>query len=94
MTNVVQAILLLISGVYYPISILPKWMQILAHASPATYALDAMREAMLNNAGWSELAPDLALLMAMGLVTIPVGVWVFSRAEHYAKRTGRLKRTG
>jgi len=94
MTNVVQAILLLISGVYYPISVLPEWMQVIARASPATYALEAMRAAMLENAGWAELAPYLALLMAMGLVTIPLGVWVFARAEHYAKRTGRLKRTG
>jgi len=94
MTNVVQAILLLISGVYYPISVLPEWMQVIARASPATYALEAMRAAMLENAGWAELAPYLALLMAMGLVTIPLGVWIFARAEHYAKRTGRLKRTG
>ncbi|GAB4529330.1 MAG: ABC transporter permease [Anaerolineae bacterium] len=94
MTNVVQALLLLISGVYYPISVLPGWMQVIARASPATYALEAMRAAMLDNASWARLAPDLALLMAMGLVTIPAGVWVFSRAEHYAKRTGKLKRTG
>jgi ABC-2 type transport system permease protein len=32
--------------------------------------------------------------MTMGLATIPAGVWIFSRAEHYAKRTGKLKRTG
>lgn len=94
MTNVVQAILLLISGVYYPITVLPRWMQVMAHASPATYALEAMRAAMLANAGWAVLLPNLALLMAMGLVTIPAGVWIFSRAEHYAKRTGKLKRTG
>ncbi len=94
MTNVVQAILLLISGVYYPITVLPKWMQVIAHISPATYALNAMRAALLTNAGWAELLPDLALLLAMGLATIPAGVWIFSRAEHYAKRTGKLKRTG
>jgi ABC-2 type transport system permease protein len=69
-------------------------MQVIAHASPATYALEAMRAAMLRDAGWAELLPYLALLMAMGLVTIPLGVWTFARAEHYAKRTGRLKRTG
>jgi ABC-2 type transport system permease protein len=80
--------------VYYPITVLPRWMQIIAYISPATYALNAMRAAILTNAGWAELLPDLALLMAMGLVTIPVGVWIFSRAEHYAKRTGKLKRTG
>jgi ABC-2 type transport system permease protein len=94
MTNVVQAILLLISGVYYPITVLPEWMQVVARASPATYALEAMRAAMLRDAGWAELLPYLGLLMAMGLVTIPLGVWTFARAEHYAKRTGRLKRTG
>ena len=94
MTNVVQALLLLISGVYYPITVLPKWMQVIAKASPATYALEAMRAAMLRNAGWAELLPELALLMAMGLATIPAGVWIFSRAERYAKRTGKLKRTG
>ncbi len=94
MTNVVQAILLLISGVYYPITVLPGWMQALARVSPATYALDAMRAALLRGAGWGELAPNLGLLVAMGLVTIPVGVSIFSRAEQYAKRTGKLKRTG
>jgi ABC-2 type transport system permease protein len=94
MTNVVQAVLLLISGVYYPTTVLPEWMQVIAHASPATYALEAMRAAILGNAAWSELIPDLALLMAMGLVTIPAGAWIFARAEHYAKRAGKLKRTG
>jgi len=94
MTHVVQAILLLISGVYYPITVLPKWMQVIAYVSPATYALEAMRAAMLEDAGWAELLPSLALLTAMGLITIPMGVWIFARAEHYAKRTGKLKRTG
>lgn len=94
MTNVVQALLLLISGVYYPITVLPEWMQAVARLSPATYALNAMRAAVLANASWAELAPDLLLLTAMGLVAIPAGVWVFSRGERYAKRTGKLKRTG
>jgi ABC-2 type transport system permease protein len=33
-------------------------------------------------------------LVVMGFVTIPLGVWVFGLAERYAKRTGRLKRSG
>lgn len=94
MTNVVQALLLLVSGVYYPISVLPGWMQAIARVSPATYALNAMRAAVLQNAQWIELLKDTVLLTAMGLVMIPVGLWVFSRAEIYAKRTGKLKRTG
>jgi hypothetical protein len=30
----------------------------------------------------------------MGLVFPPLGVWLFSKGEHYAKVTGRLKRAG
>ncbi|MHB0878770.1 MAG: ABC transporter permease [Anaerolineae bacterium] len=94
MTHVLEALLLLVSGVYYPVTVLPGWMQALSRFSPATYALDSMRAALLENASWERLLPNMGLLVAMGLVTIPVGVWVFSRAEHYAKRTGKLKRAG
>ncbi|MFQ5858255.1 MAG: ABC transporter permease [Anaerolineae bacterium] len=94
MTNVVQAILLLVSGVYYPITVLPGWMQAIARVSPATYALSAMRAAVLQNASWTALVNDVLLLTVMGLVMIPIGLWVFSKAETYAKRTGKLKRTG
>lgn len=94
MTHVMEAILLLVSGVYYPVTVLPGWMQALARISPATYALNAMRASLLGSATWGQLLPDLGLMVLMGLATIPAGVWIFSRAEYYAKRTGKLKRTG
>ena len=34
------------------------------------------------------------LLLLEGAITIPIGLWVFHRAELYAKRTGKLKRNG
>ena len=40
---VAQGILLVVSGVYYPVSVLPEWMQWLAKISPATYALRGIR---------------------------------------------------
>src|SRR3712207_355048 len=43
-----QGILLVISGVYYPVDVLPGWMQALATISPATYALDGIRDAILR----------------------------------------------
>jgi len=33
-------------------------------------------------------------LVGMGLLAIPLGVWIFGQAERYAKKTGRLKRSG
>ena len=48
MTFVIQSCLLLVSGVYYPVAVLPEWMQALSKLSPATYVLDGVRAAMLD----------------------------------------------
>jgi ABC-2 type transport system permease protein len=37
---------------------------------------------------------ELAVLVVMGLVLVPLGLWVFGLVERWAKQTGRLKRTG
>jgi ABC-2 type transport system permease protein len=94
MTFVIQSVLLLISGVYYPISILPGWMQVLSHLSPATYVLDAVRGALIDSRGIGDLWGDFWPLLVMAFVLIPLGLWAFGRAERYAKRTGKLKRVG
>ncbi len=94
MTNVVAALLLLISGVYYPVEVLPGWLRFLAQASPATYVIRGMRGAILEGTGLRDAARPLTLLTVGGLAMILLGTWVFSLAERYAKRTGRLKRSG
>ena len=50
---VAQGTLLVVSGVYYPVEVLPQWMQWIAVISPATYALDGIREAILEGQGMS-----------------------------------------
>ena len=94
MTFVLQSCLLLVSGVYYSIEVLPPWMQVLSHLSPATYVLDGVRKGLIDGAPITELWGDIVPLLVMGAVLIPVGLWAFGRAERYAKRTGRLKRVG
>lgn len=94
MVHVVQAILLLVSGVYYPVEVLPVSLQLLSRISPATYVLEGMRAAMLDGAGMQELTRFILPLLLLGLVLVPLGVKIFSYAERYAKKTGRLKRNG
>jgi ABC-2 type transport system permease protein len=91
---VAQGILLVVSGVYYPVSVLPEWMQWLAKISPATYALDGIRDAIINGAGISAMWPNIWPLILIGLVSVPLGLEVFRRGERYAKRHGKLKRSG
>jgi ABC-2 type transport system permease protein len=94
MTNVIQAIFLLISGVYYPIEVLPDWMQPLARISPATFVLEGMRDTILEGAPTHTLWPYLWPLAVAGIIAVPVGLKIFLVGERYAKRTGKLKRNG
>jgi ABC-2 type transport system permease protein len=94
MTHVVQALLVLISGVYIKPAEMPEPLATMSLFSPARYVLDGIRRALIDGVGLAELWPTLVGLLAAGLVLIPVGVWVFGRGERYAKRTGRLKRSG
>ena len=91
---VAQGTLLVVSGVYYPVEVLPGWMQAIATISPATYALDGIREAILEGQGLTAMWDELWPLMIIGVVSIPVGLWVFARGEQYAKKHGKLKRSG
>ena len=94
MTHIIQASFLLVSGVYYPISVLPEWMQVLARFTPVTYVLDGARATIIDGAGNETLGQYLIPLVIMGAICIPLGVWAFIRAERYAKATGKLKRVG
>ncbi len=91
---VAQGVLLVVSGVYYPVDVLPQWMQWIATISPATYALDGARDAIVEGDGLSKMGDELWPLVIIGLVAIPLGLEIFRRGERYAKKHGKLKRSG
>ncbi|MDQ2982325.1 MAG: ABC transporter permease [Actinomycetota bacterium] len=91
---VAQGLMLVVSGVYYPVSVLPEAMQWIAKISPATYALRGMRSAILDGAGIGAVWGDIWPLIVIGIVSIPIGLFVFTAGEKHAKRHGKLKRSG
>jgi ABC-2 type transport system permease protein len=91
---VAQGLLLVVSGVYYPVGIMPGWMQAISTISPATYALHGIRATVLDGAGVGAVWGDLWPLIVLGVVAIPAGLAVFRAGERYAKRHGKLKRSG
>ena len=91
---VAQGLLLVVSGVYYPVSVLPQWMQWLSTISPATYALRGCRAAIIEGAPLTSLWSDIWPLLVIGVVAVPLGLWIFRTGERYAKKHGKLKRSG
>jgi ABC-2 type transport system permease protein len=89
---VMQGMMLVVSGVYYPVSVMPHWMQAIAKISPATYALRGDRASIVDGAGlaWANVWP----LLIIAVVAIPLGLAIFKRGERYAKKHGKLKRSG
>src|SRR5919109_983715 len=69
---IAQGFLLVVSGVYYPISVLPDWMRWLATISPATYALRGIRAAIIDGSGVA--AADVWPLLLIGAASIPLGL--------------------
>ncbi|HEY9844486.1 MAG: ABC transporter permease [Candidatus Sericytochromatia bacterium] len=93
-THIVEGLLLLVSGIYYPVTALPKWLQAFSGLSPATFALQGVREALLEGASLGALMPLVLRLLLMAAILIPFGLGIFQLGETYAKRAGLLKRNG
>src|SRR6266550_5306008 len=91
---VAQGLMLVVSGVYYPVTVLPAFMQWIAKISPATYALRGERSAILNGATVSQVWGDIWPMVIIGVISVPLGIWVFRRGELHAKKHGKLKRSG
>ncbi len=75
------------SGVYYPMSTLPQWMQIVAKGVPASYIFEGMRHAFLTRT-----IDVTGLLIAVGLnvVYLILGMWFFSHSYRKAQQSGMI----
>jgi ABC-2 type transport system permease protein len=77
-------------GMLFPVSILPDWLQLVARLNPVTYALDAMRAALLGGAGLHAVWRPLLVLLLFAAVLLPVSMGAFAWALRRTKTTGTL----
>ncbi len=80
----------LLAGVYYPVEVLPGWLQGVARFFPLTYSLEAMRRALLQGEGVVALAAEIGALAAFAALLLPLGLVAFRYAVRQAKRDGSL----
>ena len=80
----------LLGGVFYPLEVLPPFLQHAAQLLPITHALEAMRAAVLSDAAVAELLPQLWALALLGLVGLPMSLAGFSLGVRRARVTGTL----
>lgn len=79
-----------IGGVYYPISVLPDWLEKLSYLLPITYALEGVRLALLNGRSLGSLMHVIVPLFIFTGIMLPLSLSIFNFAVKRAKIEGSL----
>ena len=84
------AILTLLSGTVFPLSLLPHWLEVIARVNPLAIAIQSVRESLLGGAGIGEALIAVAELAPFSAVALVVGFWVFAVALRRERRHGTI----
>lgn len=76
-----------LSGAYFPVSVLPDWVEPVGRVLPTYFAFDGLRAAVFLGTDWYD---DALALLGFSLVGVPLALWVFQKALSYSKRSGSL----
>ena len=80
----------LLGGVYYPIQVLPDWLEKLSYFLPITYSLEGMRLALLQGYELKTLLPNIFALLIFSVLLLPLSLLIFKYAVKKTKINGSL----
>jgi ABC-2 type transport system permease protein len=94
LANMAQFAIMVLCANFFPFSALPQAVRYVSMTIPLAYCVDAFRSTLMGYPpGFPELAPieiEVAIVVAFGLITPVLGLWLYQRAEDHARRTGSL----
>jgi len=85
-----STVLVLFSGAFYPLDVLPSWVATIAELNPITIAVEGMREPLLAGTGWDGVGKAAAILVPLSAVSLAVGFYAFRAALRRERRQGTL----
>jgi ABC-2 type transport system permease protein len=88
--GIVATVLTLSSGAYFPLTVLPQWLQTVASWNPIALAVGSMRNMLLGTAGWAEAWRVAIVLVPAAILTLVVGVYAFRVALRRERRKGTV----
>jgi ABC-2 type transport system permease protein len=91
-TQMVNLLFATLTGTYYPVALLPYWVQFFSDALPQTHVIDSMRRIVLANQTLVDLYGNIFMLLALAIVYPTLGYAFFKRLERKASVTGELSK--
>lgn len=88
--NIMQPILLIFSGVFFPIDILPETIRLVSMSLPLTYSINAMRKTLLMGYTLPQVLPDLLALALFAVLLISIGSLLVRKVERRTLIKGSL----
>ena len=79
-----------LAGVYFPVAVLPPWLQTFSHFLPFTYSLESVRKSLLEGAPLSVLGRETITLCLFSSLLLPAGWFFFRWSLNQARRQGIL----
>jgi ABC-2 type transport system permease protein len=80
-----------VSAIYYPVAVLPEWLQVVAWCLPTAPVFEGMRAILMEG----QFRPDLLVhAILLDLIYLAVGAGLFLYSFHVARRRGLLLQVG
>lgn len=89
-TSWVVALLSIVGGLYFPVSLLPGWVQTTSKLQPFTAATDLLRHLLVNTSIGESPQTSLLKLVGFVIVLLPGSILILSRAIRFGQRRGTI----
>ncbi|HEY1450570.1 MAG TPA: ABC transporter permease [Solirubrobacteraceae bacterium] len=89
-TSWLIALLSIIGGLYFPVTLLPNWLQSAAHLQPFTAATNLLRHLLLDSPLGESTAVALGKLALFAVVLVPLSIYVLATAIRFGQRRGTI----
>jgi ABC-2 type transport system permease protein len=89
-TSWVIALLSIVGGLYFPVSLLPQWVQTTAELQPFTAATDVLRHLLVNSSLGGPPGPSLLKLAGFAAVLLPTSIFALAAAIRIGQRRGTI----
>lgn len=89
-TSWVIAVLSIVGGLYFPVSLLPHWLQTAAELQPFTAATDVLRHLLVGSSLGGSPGTSLLKLVGFAAVLLPTSIAVLAGAIRLGQRRGTI----
>jgi len=86
----VRGVFLVFSGITFPVTVIPTWMQRVAQWLPLTHTIEGLRQALLGGASLEALRPQITFIGWSGIALLLAGYVGFWAVERHARRAGTI----